>query len=418
MVSDAAGSPRHRTFTIQHSPSTSQRGFALLFVCLTCIGMGQSMLFSILPPAAREIGISPFQVSTIFATSASIWVFISPMWGRRSDVVGRRRIILTGLLGYALSMTLLATMIEIGIRKLLPAMIVYPLMIASRSVFALLGSGTGPASQAYIADRTSRTERTAGVALVSAAMGLGETVGPGIGAALAAVDLLAPIYLSAGLAVVSAFTIWRFLPEDGAPLEPVAERPPRMRVLDVRVRPFLLVSTALQAVRATTVITLAFFLQDSLQLSAERTVQLSGVGFVTLAVSGLFAQLVIVQRLRPLPRSMMRAGTALMLVAFLLLVVGDRFAVYVVGLMSLGIGLGLVRPGSAAAASLSVGPGEQGSVAGMLSGIAVVGNVFGPMLGTILYQYTRTGPYVLNAVIMLLVLALVFLSPRVRSVRA
>ena len=110
-----------------------RRAFILLFVCLVCMGMGQSMLFSILPPAARQIGISPFQVSTIFATSASIWVFVSPMWGRRSDVVGRRTIILIGLLGYALSMTLLATTIEIGILGLLSPAIVYPMMVASRS---------------------------------------------------------------------------------------------------------------------------------------------------------------------------------------------------------------------------------------------------------------------------------------------
>src|SRR5713101_6417252 len=131
-----------------------QRALRILFLCLVCIGLGQSMLFSILPPAAREIGLSPFQVSTIFATSATIWVFVSPMWGRRSDRVGRRRVILIGLLGYALSMASLATMIEVGLAKALPLAAVYPLMIASRSLFALFGSGTGPASQAYVADRT------------------------------------------------------------------------------------------------------------------------------------------------------------------------------------------------------------------------------------------------------------------------
>jgi len=376
------------------------------------------MLFSILPPAARDIGISPFQVSTIFATSALIWVFISPMWGRRSDVVGRRTIILTGLLGYALSMTLLATTIEIGLRKWLPALAVYPMMVASRSVFAVLGSGTGPASQAYVADRTSRIDRTAGVALVSAAMGLGETIGPGIGAALAVIDLLAPIYLSAGLAVISALAIWLFLPEEGTPLEHATARPPRMRVGDRRVLPFLLVSTALQAVRATTVITLAFFLQDTLGLTAQQTVQYSGVGFVVLAVCGLFAQLVIVQRFRPPARWMMRAGTVLMVVAFVLFIVGGAFPVYLIGLMNLGVGLGLVRPGSAAAASLSVEPNEQGSVAGMLSGVAVIGNVFGPMLGTTLYTFSHIGPYFLNAAIMTAATVLVFTSARVRSVRA
>ncbi len=412
------GAARGGEFTIQHSTLTIQRRFALLFACLVCIGLGQSMLFSILPPAARAIGISPFQVSTIFATSAAIWVFVSPMWGRRSDVVGRRKIILIGLLGYALSMTSLASMIQIGLWGWLSPLAVYPLMVASRSIFALLGSGTGPASQAYIADRTTRSDRTAGVALVSAAMGLGETVGPGIGAALAAVGLLAPIYLSAALAVVSAVTIWRFLPEDGPPLQSHAQRPPRMSVRDTRVVPFVLVSTALQAVRATTIITLAFFLQDTLNLTPQQTVQYAGIGFVILAVSGLFAQLVLVQRFRPPARFMIQAGTALMLTAFVLFALGSTFTVFLTALALLGMGLGLLRPGSAAAASLSVEPNEQGSVAGMLGGIAVIGNVFGPMLGTTLYERTHIAPYVLNATIMAAVLVFVLTSTRVRAVRA
>ena len=90
---------------------TNLRALRVLLVCLVCIGLGQSMLFAILPPAARALGISPFRISTIFATSASIWVFVSPWWGRQSDVWGRRPVILIGLLGFGLSMALLATTI-------------------------------------------------------------------------------------------------------------------------------------------------------------------------------------------------------------------------------------------------------------------------------------------------------------------
>ena len=376
------------------------------------------MLFSILPPAAREIGISPFQVSTIFATSASLWVFVSPMWGRLSDVWGRRPIILIGLLGFALSMSLLATMIKLGLAKLLPAVAVYPLMVASRSLFALFGSGTGPASQAYVADRTSAVERTAGVALVNAAMGLGETIGPGVGAALATIGLLTPLYLSAGLAVFSGLMIWFFLPEEGPPRPHHVERPARLRIRDPRVLPFLLVATAMQAVRATTVITFAFFLQDTLKLSAQQTVQYSGIGFVTLAVSGLFAQLVIVQRFQPSARSMIRSGLPLMLVAFLLLVMGSTYITYLAALASLGVGIGLVRPGNAAAASLAVGAAEQGAAAGVVGGVSVIGNVFGPMLGTQLYQLLPIGPYLLNSVVMACVLGFALTNVRLRHLRA
>ena len=394
--------------------ATNRRAFALLFVCLLSVGVGQSMLFSILPPAAREIGITPFQVSTIFATSAFLWVFVSPWWGRRSDVSGRRKIILIGLLGYAASMAALASVIRIGIERWLPATVVYPLMIAARCIFALVGSGTGPASQAYIADRTSRSERTAGVALVSAAMGLGETVGPGLGAALASFGIVTPLYVASGMAVVSAWTIWTFLPESERVAEIRPARPPRLRVGDRRVLPFLAVVTALQAVRATTIITLAFFLQDTLHLDAHATVQYSGVGFVVLAVAGLFSQLVIVQRYRPAPRAMMRAGVVLMFAAFLLFVFGHTWSIYLLALACLGLGMGLVRPGAAAAASLAVSPDEQGSVAGLLGGVSVIGNVVGPMLGTALYSFDRHGPHLLNAAIMAGMVVLVWTSQRIR----
>jgi MFS family permease len=398
--------------------SPFRRDFALLFVCLVSMGMGQSMLFSILPPASREIGITPFQVSMIFATSASLWVFVSPAWGRRSDRAGRRQVIIIGLLGYALSMSLLALVIDVGRHHLLPGVAVFPMMIAARCIFALLGSGTGPASQAYIADRTTRTERTAGVALVSAAMGLGETIGPGVGAALAVVGLLAPLYLSSALAVLSAIAIFFLLPEEGHHAHAQREAPRRMRVFDRRIRPFLAVSTALQSARGTTVVCLAFYLQDELGLDAERTVQIAGLGFVTLAVAGLLAQLVIVQRFRPSARSMMRNGVALMLAAFLMLVLGTTLPVFLGGLALLGVGMGLVRPGSSAAASLSVEANEQGSAAGILGGVSVAGNVFGPMIGTSLYGLSHKAPFLVNAAMQAVVLNVVLTNRRVRQVRA
>jgi len=397
---------------------TNPRALRVLFVCLVCIGLGQSMLFAILPPAARALGISPFRISTIFATSASIWVFVSPWWGRKSDVWGRRPVILIGLLGFGLSMALLATTIALGSSGLLSAVAVYPLLIGSRCVFALVGSGTGPASQAYIADRTSAEERAAGLALVTAAVGLGETLGPAMGAALATLGLVAPIYFSAALAGASATVIWWRLPEDG-PVRPAGSAvPPRLGYADRRVAPFLAVGASLQAVRATTVITLALFLQDTFSLPAEQAAQRAGIGFVSVAAAGLFAQLVLVQRLRPTARTMILSGVPLLVLAFGLLVVGRSFGVFVAALGCLGLGLGLVRPGSAAGASLSVSAEEQGAVAGLLGGLAVLGNVFGPMLGTTLYGVSPRAPYMLNGGLMSALLLFVLTNRRIRNLRS
>jgi MFS family permease len=398
--------------------SPHHRSFRILFVGLVCIGMGQSILFSTLPPAARELGLTPFRISTIFATSATLWIFVSPWWGRRSDVVGRRPIILGGLLGYALSMALVATTITAGRTGLLPMALVYPCLIGSRSIFALLGSGTGPASQAYVADRTTHAERTAGVAFLNAAMGLGETVGPGFGAMLAVLGLAAPLYFAAVVAVASAALLWRWLPDEAPTHAASRTVAPRLHWLDGRVLPFLGIAAALQAVRATTTITLSLFFQDTLGLDAATTVRDAGIGFVVLATSGLFSQLVLVQRLRPTARAMLGTGVPLMLAAFTLLVVGRGFAVYLAALSVLGLGLGLVRPGTSAGASLSVGIDEQGAVAGVMGGLAVVGNVVGPMVATTLYQLTPFAPYVMSMAIMTGALVIVVSSPRIRALRA
>jgi MFS family permease len=158
-------------------------------------------------------------------------------------------------------------------------------LIASRSIFALLGSGTGPASQAYVADRTTHAERTAGVAFLNAAMGLGETMGPGFGSMLAVFGVAAPLYFAAGLAVASAGLLWCFLPEETSPHASARRSVPPLRLLDVRVLPFLGIAAALQAVRATTTITLSLFFQDTLGLDAATTVRDAGIGFVVLAAA-------------------------------------------------------------------------------------------------------------------------------------
>jgi hypothetical protein len=86
-----------------------------------------------------------------------------------------------------------------------------------------------------------------------------------------------------------------------------------------------------------------------------------------------------------------------------------------VALAALGLGLGFVRPGSLAGASLAVDPKEQGAVAGLTGGIAVVGNIVGPLVGTSLYEITPTAPYVMNALLMAAMLVFAFVSARLRN---
>lgn len=401
---------------VSEAKDDNRVAFRLLFFCLVSTGMGQAMLFAILPPAAREIGMSPVQVSTIFVVSAVFWAVFSPRWGRLSDRVGRRRIILIGLLGYSISMILLASVIGLTLEGTLAASIAWPAMIAARSVFGLFGSAAPPAAQAFVADRTSVRDRAAGVALINASFGVGQTLGPAVGAALAVFGLLAPIYFSAFLAILSAVVIFLRLPESGLHAATPLDGRRRVGFFDRRIRPFFLLQIFMQAVRAVTMITLAFFLQDELGLDPGRTGQAAGVGFMVLAIAGLVSQLLVVQRLRPAPWVMIQGGLASAATGFATLFLGSSFPVYLVGLAFLGLGLGLVRPGNAAASSLAVPADEQGAVAGLLNSVGVTGNMIGPMLGGFLYDLGPTWPFGLNLGLMALGLVYALVHPAVRRV--
>jgi MFS family permease len=96
-----------------------KRAIALLFVCLIGNGIGQTLMFAILPPLARDLGLSEFQVGSIFAVSATIWVFSSAYWGAKSDRMGRRPVILIGLAAFGISTLSFASVMSFGLWGLL-----------------------------------------------------------------------------------------------------------------------------------------------------------------------------------------------------------------------------------------------------------------------------------------------------------
>jgi hypothetical protein len=211
--------------------------------------------------------------------------------------------------------------------------------------------------------------------------------------------------------------IWFLLPEDGPPLTASAGGKRKLSFRDRRVWPFFLLDCCVQAVRATTTITLAFFLQDKLAIGAAQTARYAGIGFSVQALAGLFSQLFIVQRLRPTARQMIDLGVPISLAGCLLLTASGPYALDLAAMAALGVGLGLLRPGSSAGASLSVDPEEQGAVAGLSGAIGVTGNIFGPLLGTGLYSVTPLAPFLLNAAVMAIALVFVRTNKRVRRLR-
>jgi MFS family permease len=390
-----------------------RRAFSILFVSLLCMGAGQTVLFNILPPLSRQLHLSAVQTTSVFAVSAAVWVVTSTYWGRKSDHWGRKPVMLLGLIAFALSFALFASVMMGGLDHWLPAFAVFPLMIITRSIYGTLGSGTSPAAQAYVADRTTPQERLQGVATIGSAFGLGTVAGPAIASLFTPFGLLVPFYFISGLALASAATIWFLLPERTAP----KARAPAAIALkwhDRRVLPFVIFAVGLSTAGTVPIQTMGFFFMDVLHVAPEHAAQYNMVGQLATSLAALFAQLVVVQYVRISARQLTNWGLATAVLSCVIFLVFGNFLVLVIGLALSGLGFGMARPGFTSGASLSVAPHEQGAVAGIIGGASAMGFIAGPLIGW-MYEWSPYVPYAFAAVLLAGLAIYMYLSPTLRD---
>src|SRR5262249_24392559 len=206
------------------------------------------------------------------------------------------------------------------------------------------------------------------------------------------------LYFVALLGFLSAAVIWLLLPERSRPQE--RRELPKLKWSDPRVLPFIIFGVMMGTAGAIPIQTIGFLLGDVLKMSVDMTTQLAGVGLMASSIASLFAQFVLVQRFKLTTRFLMRAGTLVAVASFVIFVIAPNYGLLVFALVLSGLGFGMVRPGYAAAASMSVPPDEQGSVAGLTGAAGSSGFIFAPLIGNALYGLTPQAPYLLGAILM------------------
>ncbi len=379
-----------------------QWAFVILFLSLTCLGMGQTVIFAILPPLSRKLGLLDFQVGAIFMVSAVFWLIMSPFWGRRSDVWGRKPVMLIGLGAFMISMAVFATLLTLGLQQALPLVVLYPALILSRIIFGTFGPGANSAAQAYVADRTTPEQRTGALAAIGAAFVLGTTMGPGMVWLLSDLGLLAPLYGVAALGGLSSLAIFFFLPERTGPT--IRAPAPRMSFFDPRVREPLAICILMSSVQAVPIQTVTFLFMDRFADDAALAAELAAQALLASSVAMLIVQLAILPRLGWPEHRLMVVGAALSGVGFLLFALALGPGAVTLGMVFLGTGFGLARSGAVGAASLSVSPDEQGAVSGLVGATGGAGFIVAPLFAFPLYAYAPEAPFLLCLAIIIAVL--------------
>jgi DHA1 family tetracycline resistance protein-like MFS transporter len=388
-------------------------GAIFLTVTLDLLGFGLVMPF--LAEEARTTFHSTAFVGTLLSAVYSLMQFVFvPVWGRLSDRIGRRPVLLWSVAATALSMCGLGLGLAFG------GSIAW--LFAARIFSGIATANLGTAS-AYIADVTKPEERARGMALIGMAFGLGFILGPAVGGVLASFTIhgrhgALACFVAAGLSVVNLVWAMMGLAESlSEERRAEAARQPRsLAPLNVRAAKsaFARPGVAL-AVLVNFVIVLSFanldqtfryFNKDVFGMTAGET---GGVlAFIGVIAAGTQGGIVRPLSGRVSDRTMMRAGVLLQVLAFAGLALAPgfgRWALFASGGV-LAVGNGLTQPSVAAYVSKRADPSAQGATLGTNQAAASMGRVLGPAFGGFVYgAIGPRAPYVAAAMGMMVALA-------------
>ncbi|MCD7119705.1 MFS transporter [Limosilactobacillus agrestis] len=177
----------------------------IIFIVLFCeflICLGMSLIFPVEPFIKNEYHFTAFDMGVMSSLFAFVQFIASPIVGRISDKIGRKPMLVWGLLIFAMAEFIFALAQHLWLFDL------------SRAIDGLSAAMFVPTSMALAADITSEKDRAKVIGWLSAAFSGGLILGPGLGGMLAHVNYKFPFWIAGLLGLVSTIIAWRFLPHD------------------------------------------------------------------------------------------------------------------------------------------------------------------------------------------------------------
>ena len=370
----------------------------ILIIGLIIYGTGFSLLYIIFAPLSRSIGLSTNQFGILIAISNVVLVFSSYFWGKKSQSIGRKPVFVIGLFSYAIAYALFAFGIQIGLWGLLASWQLFSLLFVIRLLYGGLIGGIQPAATAYMSDSTDANTRIKGMALIGMASGIGTMIGPIIGGALVFIHPIFPMYFGAGIAVLGGILAMIFLIE---PLKqtPVSE-PVNLKFYDKRIMPYLIGWALVFLVFTSTQVIAAFFIEDQLGVSTQsEIIKATSISLLSMALTTTLMQAVVLQIINVSPRTLLRLCFFIFGAVLFVIPMVKSLGYFYLSFAGIGIAFSMVTPGLNSAATLSVETHEQGEVAGLLAAAPVVGMIFGPAIGALLYTADPGYPFLFGSLI-------------------
>ncbi|QQE80190.1 MFS transporter [Alicyclobacillus sp. SO9] len=369
---------------------------AVILSMLITVFIGFGLIIPVLPLMVKDVGARPYNLGLMLAVYSAVAFVMSPFWGRISDRVGRKPVLIIGLLGFAVSF------LVFGLAK-----DILWLMYVARVIGGGFSGAVTATAMAYIADVTDEENRTKGMAFAGASIGMGFIIGPGVGGLLGNISIPTPFFVAAGLAVINAIWGVAALKESSTREERLA-RPKstgsRWRAFAGALKYLYMVDFVAQFSIATLEGVFQYF--EMSKFGATKT----QIGMMFL-ISGLVGALVqggIVQRYVKHGREVPAMYTGLVLsgIGMFLILFSTNFWTATLYMTIFGASNTVIKPTLTSIITKETTVG-QGLANGLLSSMDSLARIIGPVLATVLFEIHHDIPFIVTGIIVIAAMALV-----------
>ncbi|MCH7320768.1 MFS transporter [Solibacillus sp. MA9] len=370
--------------------------YLLMFNMFITMG-GIGIIVPVMPAYLQLFGVGGQVLGFLIAGFALAQFLLSPVSGDLSDRHGRKMFIVAGLVVYGFAQILFGLASEVWV-----------LFLAR----FLSGAGAAfimPPIMAFVADITTYEERGKGMGMIGAAMSLGFMIGPGIGGFLANVNLSFPFYLAGAVALIASVLSAIYLPNVKSTKTISAPREKLLKQLARSVKTsyfiFLIVVFTFSFGISNFQATLSLYLDHKFGYTPTDIAIILTVG----GFAGVVLQMYVVNKLfkRFGEMKVILVNLLLAAVTMLLTIYISGFFVILVVATLFTIATTFIRPAVNTLISKLAGE-EQGFAAGMNNAYMSLGNMFGPALAGILFDWNPDSPYILGTVVLVSCFILAF----------
>ncbi|MFT5206597.1 MAG: DHA1 family tetracycline resistance protein-like MFS transporter [Candidatus Omnitrophota bacterium] len=380
------------------NPKKLQKLNIMLIVVIDLMGFG--IVLPLLPFFATDMHASPWTIGLIFSIYSAAQFIAAPLWGKCSDNIGRRSVMIISSLGAALSYILFAYANSLE------------MLFISRLLAGIM-AGNIAAAQAYMADITEEKDRAKGMGLIGASIGLGFTLGPAIAIFSShpahANPFFIPGIIAFSMSIISVILTTCVLKDSG-----------QKRAVQPAYRFFLFSTNFWQSLNKIAPHVKArlfgFFLLAALLLSftqsslyasfplycqAEFNITPQKVGsiYVLMGLVSIFVQGGLLRILLKYfsEKKLCAVAFAVLLMGLFLCGFAPWKYPFIAALMTMTLGAAIALPTLSSLTSQATNSEQYGAALGALQGMSGLGRVIGPAWGGVVFAIKPTYPFILTA---------------------